>query len=891
MTIFRASMIPPARERATAVPGHCYAFRNLSIMQLAAGDRIAQYEILGPLGAGGMGEVYRARDCKLVREVALKILPAELSRNDDALRRFEQEARAASALNHPNIVTIYEIGQTDDMAWIAMELVDGSDLRALAAREPLSLKVALRIAAKMCEGLAAAHDRGIVHRDLKPENVMVTSDGFVKILDFGLAKQARMISADDSTLPHTTPGTVFGTVGYMSPEQAKGEEMDHRSDQFSFGVMLYEMLTRTRPFEAPTKAEMVAAIMRDTPKPPSDLNEAVPPDLDRLVSRCLAKQPRDRYASTRDLARDLREIRDSLTGESARLRSGSGRHDMRPAPPRLTQLFVVLGALAVFTAGYVMWQRRSAPAASPQRITSLAVAPFRDLSESADGRLLSDGISELVGAHLADVRELRVAMLDREDEDLGAIRNRTGAQAVVRGAVQREGEDVLVTWSMVDATGATLRSDSIRGSLRDLFALENSVADSLLQAVAAPRPVSVRPQTSRLGAEAQKAFVEAFGVVRRSRDEKSLDTAVASLQLLLRDYGDSPAVNALLARALLNKASLSGRIAWLEQATVYANRAIALDPSDPDALVTLGLLQGASGRGAEAIRSFEHALRIRPDLAEAMTGMGDALQQLGRGADAEAAYQKSIDLRPDGAGTFMKYGAFCLARGRNDDAIRLFTRAAQLLPDSSRAFVNLGSAHHAGGRYEEALAAYAKAIEIEPTAAAFSNTGTIHFYRGQYAQACRAYERATELAPWDYLMWANLGDAYRWTPQMRERSLEAYERSIEKAGEVLRVNPADVVARGVVAVSKAKSGDGAGASKEMQLALERDPTNPIVLYQAAVVAHLAGRRDSALSWLERAIASGYPRPDVAADPEFASLRADPAYKLIVETKNAQVAKK
>src|SRR5512140_3674852 len=245
-----------------------------------------------------MGEVYSAHDPKLDRQVALKILSPELASSAEHLRRFEQEARAASALNHPNIISIYDIGRDDLTAYIVMELVDGHDLRSLSAEGPLPLKQILRIACKVADGLGAAHERGIVHRDLKPENLMVSSEGFVKILDFGLAKLMRPWGADEPTVPHTLPGAIFGTAGYMSPEQASGKVTDFRSDQFSLAVILYELIARHRPFERATPPETMTAIIREDPAPLSTVVESVPLELERIVLRCLEKEPRERYGST-----------------------------------------------------------------------------------------------------------------------------------------------------------------------------------------------------------------------------------------------------------------------------------------------------------------------------------------------------------------------------------------------------------------------------------------------------------------------------------------------------------------------------------------------------------------------------------------------------------------
>jgi Tol biopolymer transport system component/predicted Ser/Thr protein kinase len=287
-------------------------------MSLSPGTRLGPYEILAPLGAGGMGEVYRARDTRLGREVAVKVLPGDVATDQDRVRRFEQEARSASALDHPNIITIYDIGSADLTLYIAMQFVEGKTLRELVATEPLSTKKLLDIAVQTADGLAKAHAAGIVHRDLKPENLMISKDGYVKILDFGLAKLTEPVSQDASVLPTaiaspTQPGTVMGTAGYMSPEQASGQPLDFRSDQFTLGAILYEMATGKRAFQRKTGAETLVAIIREEPEPLGQLAPKAPAPVRWIIERCLAKDPQDRYASTRDLARELATVRDHLS--------------------------------------------------------------------------------------------------------------------------------------------------------------------------------------------------------------------------------------------------------------------------------------------------------------------------------------------------------------------------------------------------------------------------------------------------------------------------------------------------------------------------------------------------------------------------------------------------
>ena len=350
-------------------------------MTIAAGARLGGFEVLGPLGAGGMGEVYRARDTRLGREVALKVLPEALSSDRERLARFEQEARAASALNHPNIVTIHEIGREGDVTFVAMELVDGKTLRELSVPGPMPVKKVLNVAAQVSEGLAKAHGVGIVHRDLKPENVMVSTDGFVKILDFGLAKLMETDTSGVSALPtiaqpETRPGTVMGTVGYMSPEQASGEPVDFRSDQFSLGSVLYEMLTGKKPFLRKTAAETMSAIIREEPEPASRLRPDLPLPVRWILDRCMAKERDERYASTRDLARDLAGLRDHLSEAT----SGGEMLLASPARPRSRTKWIAAALGAVVLAGLAGWlaARSLGTAKSPDALVQTAELPARE---------------------------------------------------------------------------------------------------------------------------------------------------------------------------------------------------------------------------------------------------------------------------------------------------------------------------------------------------------------------------------------------------------------------------------------------------------------------------------------------------------------------------------
>src|SRR5450432_759606 len=322
-------------------------------MSLVAGTKLGPYEILSPLGAGGMGEVYKARDVRLDRAVAIKVLPLEFASDPARLRRFEREARAASALNHPNIVTVYDIGTEGSTSYLAMEFVDGRTLQDILLAGPLPLKRLVDLATQIADGIATAHEAGIVHRDLKPGNLMVTKDGLVKVLDFGLARREPLGSEGSGhagstvTSPSTMPGSVIGTVGYMSPEQARGEEIDSRSDQFSVGSILYEMATGARAFQRASSVETLSAILNDEPETIVKRRPEVPAPLRWIIERCLCKSPSERYVATRDLARDLHAIRLHLS-------ELSGVTPGAPVPARNRRSTALWGLGAVLVAA-ALW--------------------------------------------------------------------------------------------------------------------------------------------------------------------------------------------------------------------------------------------------------------------------------------------------------------------------------------------------------------------------------------------------------------------------------------------------------------------------------------------------------------------------------------------------------
>jgi len=831
-----------------------------------------------------MGEVYRARDPKLDRNIALKILSTELASSNEHLRRFEYEARAASALNHPNIVSIYDVGRDGDFAYIAMELIEGRDLREQTADGPMPLKTVLRVGAKIAEGLAAAHERGIVHRDLKPENVIVSNDGFVKILDFGLAKLVRQISQDDVTLPHTVPGAVFGTVGYMSPEQASGKATDFRSDQFAIGVIIYELLTLKRPFEAASAAETMTAIIRDNPRPLRELRPDVPRDLDRIVTRCLSKDAHERYASTRDLARDLREVRNMITAPSGAERVSEARpRYFSRARKRLWPAAIVVAAIVIgVLAGARLF--RPKPSATPAAsIHSLGVLPFRDLSGSPEGQHFADGIAETISARLSQSNAIRVAAIQDANGSPKEIASRHNADRLLRGSVQRSGDQVRLTYAILDpSNGDETAGDTLTENIAEVFALQDRAADKILTAlrVNATRAPAHIASTGLTSAADQATYLEAVGLLSNAKDKKSVEKAIEKLETILPNARDSAVLNAQMSRAILSKYGMTFQRNLVDDAQLYADRAVQFDPQSPDAQFALGNAKLTIGKAAEAIGSFNRAIALRPNFAAAYISLGQAQEMLGHAADAEHAYQQALALLPDSAAGFSKYGAFCFNRGRYADAARYYRRSVELLPDSARGYTNLGAALQELGQYDDAIAAHQRALALEPSAAAYSNVGTIEFFRGHYEEAARAFEKATALSPNLYLLWFNLGDAYRWSGRQPDAA-RAYGRAITEARATLAINSRDALARATIASCLARLGRHDEAGAEIRAAVAIDPTNSNVLYAAAVICQMRGDSDAALEWLRRAIQNGSSKTDAVADPDLRSLRQRAEFKTII----------
>ncbi len=692
-------------------------------MTLSAGTRLGPYEILSPLGIGGMGEVYKAKDTRLDRTVAVKVLPESVDSGAERLRRFEQEARSASALNHPNIVTIHDVGRTNGRSWIAMELVEGASLRQLVAGGALPVKRALAIGTQIAEGLARAHVSGIVHRDLKPENIMVTGDGLVKILDFGLAKAVAPESSGMSQVAtatqQTEAGIVLGTVGYMSPEQATGRPVDHRSDQFALGAILYEMTTGRRAFQAPSTVETLSKILREEPEPIARVRPDVPEPLVWIVERCLAKEPEERYQSTRDLARDLAGVRDRTSGAHSTSTSfpGSG-----PRRPRAVLVAVLVVLAAILTVAVALRRSRGKPGAGA--VHSLAVLPLRPLGTDAMDEALGLGISDTIIRGLSRAEAITVRPLSavrkysKGDVDAVAAAKELKTDAVLEGSVQRAGGKLRVSVNLLRSDdGRSIWTESFDVPESEVFQVEDSVSNAVVTRLRLRLEPGQRDRMTKRytqNAEAYEEFVIGSSEFGKCGPGWGADHLDESIRRFERAVALDPAY-------ALAHASLAGAYLWrdlffqpgtgyLEKAKAEAAEADRLDPQLAETHMVRYQLAWSHYQNFDieaAMRELKAARRIDPlvgfdetTILLAHMGLEDAFRR-------EAIQGLQVDPSSGAAKRFAIEGLVLL--GLPDEALSAAKERKVPLTES-----RLPMALLAKGRFDEARAAIDALLKESP---------------------------------------------------------------------------------------------------------------------------------------------------------------------------------
>jgi len=857
--------------------------------------RLGDFEIIREIGRGAMGVVYEVRQISLDRRVAIKVLSAEMTSAAVPLQRFEREARALAALNHPNIVTIHSVEEVDTSAgfvhFISMELVEGESLARRIPAGGMLIQRLLDIAIPLADALSSAHERRVIHRDLKPANIMVNREGRVKILDFGLAKlrrehrivpDARSLTASFGT---TREGALLGTVPYMSPEQAEGRDLDHRSDLFSLGVILYEMAMGRRPFQGSSPAAVISSILRDRVPPVTEINPELPADLERMISHCLRKDPEHRYQTAKGLRNELEELRTKLQLDEIR----SPREPSKPTARRSWGLWrslfatsvVLLVALAI---GPSVVQRVQGwlGIVEPAAARYLAVLPFAVLGdEHEDTNAISDGLAEILTTKLTRLtrtHDLQVAAsgLSRGSpppsiEAIGEL----GVNLVVVGSLHRSGDDVRVTVNLVDVReGRQLRAEIINANLRDPFMFQDRIAVVVVEMLELELPSREEEALRAHGttvAAANRLYLQGRGYLRNYDQVENVDRAIGAFQQALEQDPDYAQAHAGLGMAYWKRFEHDDDAGWVDQASKSCRASVKLDDKLPEGHACLGTVYSGTGRHGEAEVEFGWAISLDSTLDEAFRGLARVYDRLGDPDAAEEVYRKAISIRPHYWAGYSWLGAFYFYQGRYADSEKMFRRVTELTPESYGAYSNLGGAYLLQGRFEEAIPVLERSLELKTNVDAHSNLGTAYFKLRRYDDAVPAFEKAVGLEAGDYGLWGNLAEAYYWSGQ-RDKAPQAYRRAMQLAQESLKVNPKDPWVLGELAKYHAMLGDREEAVGYLEQALRLAPADAELQFGAAVAYNQLGQSDVALDWLEKALAGGLAIAYVQDAPEFENLR-------------------
>ena len=855
------------------------------------GRRLGRYEVVSLLGAGGMGEVYRARDTELERDVAVKVLPDAASGDPAWLERLCREARALSRLSHPNILEIFDAGSDDGIRYVVTELLEGRTLRDHLEHGRLPIRKAVAIADAISRGLGAAHAQGVVHRDVKPENVMLTSDGRVKVLDFGIAslhepEPAAMDVTEAQTV--TSAGTLLGTIGYMAPEQVRGDPADARSDVFAVGCVLYEMLTGRRAFERATPAATLAAIMHEEPEPPGALVPDLPAGLARVVMRCLEKEPGERFQSAADIAFALR------AAEGSR-----GHRPIARRGRRFDRRFVaaaILGAAVVVAAG-LAWRHISfAPPALPEQ-KHVAVMRFQGSGGNPELQSLADGLTESVTSGMELLEEqtrgdlwvvpARSSVQPEVQTPEGMYRNYDVTVAIT-GSLGMEGKAIRLRLEVLDpVTQSLLRRTVIEDSLGNVSAFQGepvAAAARMLDVQLSQESLDRLSATGTTMGSALEHYLRGCGALRRAADQGTVTSAISDLRKSVEIDPLFAAARLSLARAHLARFELQKEASDLEEGLSSAEEAGRTGASRFEVARVMADLHAASGDVERAAKVLGDVLSTEGGSAEAYLELGRLCQKLGRLDDAERAYQRAIYLRSGFWPAHHRLGRLYQIQNRNDAAVAQFRTVVDLAPHNILGYNNLGASFYFLGRYEDAQRTWERSAEIQPNYIALSNLGALHFQASRFADAAKSFEEALGQKDDDYTVWGNLAYAYRYGAA-EEQAEPCFRRAAELAEEALQQTPNDSYLLTRLAGYLAMLSQRQRGLELLALAVRQNPTDPQLFADIGEDYEDLGMRDLALQWIARALEGGVPRSRFEARPTLRDLVADDRYQDAVKTRS------
>lgn len=791
--------------------------------KLLVNTTLSHYRIISKLGAGGMGEVYLAEDTKLDRRVALKILPTEFANDADRMSRFVREAKSASALNHPNIITIHEIGGTDLTHFIASEYVQGDTLHNLIRDRKLDLKTTLDVAIQVASALNAAHKVGIIHRDIKPDNVMVRPDGLVKILDFGIAKlSTKKADSTDGEAPTalkdegTTPGTIIGTAHYMSPEQARGKDVSTQSDIFSFGLVLYEMVTGQRAFTGENALDVIGAILHKEPAPLNQLQPNLPNEIERIINKTLRKDPEARYQTAGDLLTDLKDVRQDLQFKNQLERTVAPNNDSPatktvtaastslPSPPTSSAEFItqevkkhklgvlVAAVLVLVLVGTGFWFFNLRASSGNKPIASIAVLPFQNRSSDADTEYLSDGLAESLIFRLTQLPNLKVSPTSTvmryksKDTDITQVAKELEVDAVMSGRVSQRGDDLTISVELVDArTNKLIWAERYDRKMSDLLATQREIATTITQKLELKLSGNEAKGITKKYTDNNEAYQlymrGRYSFAKRTKSE--MLRAIEYFQQAIKLDPKFALAHARIAETYASMPAypyLSPKEAF-PQAKIAAQKALEIDPTLPEVHTFLAYTAAIyDWNWPEAERSFKRALELDPNNSAAHFRYGQVyLAPMGRTEEAIAEIRRGLELEPLDINMGVTIAWAYLGNEQADKALEQAKKTYDLEPTHPLTRWMLSQAYILKGMYPEAISLTELSLRDDPANQfALRDAGIAYAKAGRRDKAEEMIGRFRELAKTQYIPTCRIAAIYAALDD-KEKAFEELNKAFE----------------------------------------------------------------------------------------------------------------
>jgi tetratricopeptide (TPR) repeat protein/TolB-like protein/tRNA A-37 threonylcarbamoyl transferase component Bud32 len=848
----------------------------------SAGQVLGHFRLLERIGEGGMGIVFRARDLRLERDVAIKILNQKMLRDPAGRKRFRREALVLGRLNHPNVELVYEFTEDRAIDYLVMEYVPGASLDERLDQGALPEGEVVELGMQLARGLAAAHSRGILHRDLKPGNLRITPERVLKILDFGLAQL--FANPDDDTVTQTTgdsftENAIAGTLPYMAPEQMLGKMPDMRSDVYSAGVVLYEMATGRRPF-AERGVALRDAIIGSKPASPRESSPTLSVKLESVILRCLEKDPKARFQSANELFAELAQVaagRDVADSSAAEVR------------PRRKRVWASVSAAVLLTAAvgaFLFWRTPNAQA--HQRV--MAVLPFDEIGQTTATNALGAGLMETVATQLVEAgnddsvevvspHELR----EKGVKSAADARREFGTDMVLEGSLQQQGDQLRITCNLVDSkTGHQLGARTVTKRVSDIFSLQDEAVRAAVEMLRTAQiqvhknVSSTRPETTPA---AYEAYERGLGYLEEYEKPEKVESAIAAFQNAISFDSSYALAYAALGNAYsLGVRQFSKGKDWITLATASCDKAVTLNSQSVQGHVCRANVFNATGDYQKAIEGFQTAVQSDPHNVPALLGLAEAYTNAGNFAAAEDVYRQAIAARPEYWGVYSKVGAFYWEQSRYSEAATMFRRAIALAPDNYQEYFDLGAVYTYEGHYAQAIDALNRSIQLRPTPDAYGNLGYTYFLMHRFADAVPALEMALKLDDQDWQNWGNLADALYWSKGRKVEAGAAYRRAMMLLKSKLEINPKDAVALAYLGRYEAMLGEEQAALGHIRRGLAAGPAVSEVLFASGVAYSNLNRTDDAIQALQRAVDSGYPRSVVVSTPDFNRLNKNPSFK-------------